>query len=163
MTRLGYAYRIDGSGRAVTGTTVPKGLKGTERLHFHVCAIRRLLEKVKPGVVVYEDYAMGVSKGNTFDIGELGGVLKYEIWRQKLNMVMVPPTCLKLFVTGKGNAKKEEVEQAIYAMSRRTFQTNDEADAYGLLLLGEYVLDKSRWTDDTTTPEMRAVIGCRII
>jgi len=56
--------------------------------------------------VMLEDYSFG-STGRTFQIGENTGLLKYKIKSSKITYETVPPTVLKKFATGKGNAKKE--------------------------------------------------------
>ena len=44
---------------------------------------------------------------------------------------------MKLFTTGKGNAKKEDMAEALMASHGVEFDTDDEADAYALLKFGE--------------------------
>lgn len=51
-----------------------------------------------------EDYAMG-AKGRVFAIGENTGILKYNLRGYPLHTY--PPTVIKKFATGKGNANKE--------------------------------------------------------
>lgn len=55
--------------------------------------------------VYIEDYSFG-SHGKVFHIGEHTGVLKYMLWTHGVNIVPVPPTVIKKFATGKGNALK---------------------------------------------------------
>ena len=60
---------------------------------------------------VLEDYSFA-STGRTFQIGEHFGLLKYKMKRSIIPFVTVPPTVLKKFATGKGNAKKEQMYEA---------------------------------------------------
>lgn len=65
-----------------------------------------------------EGYSFGSSSGRAFDIAENGGLLKHKLWTQDIKFNIIPPTTLKKFVTGKGNAKKE---QMIEEFTRRHF------------------------------------------
>lgn len=55
-----------------------------------------------------EDYAMG-AKGKVFHIGECGGILKHALWQAGIRFETYPPTVIKKFYTGKGNAKKQDM------------------------------------------------------
>lgn len=91
--------------------------------------------------VAIEGYAMG-AKGLVFHIGENTGQLKRRVWEIGLPFIVPPPTVIKKFATGKGNAKKEamiaqfEAETGIFfrALLGQTdaslSPTNDLADAY---------------------------------
>jgi Holliday junction resolvasome RuvABC endonuclease subunit len=61
--------------------------------------------------VMIEDYSFG-SKGRVFNLAENCGVLKQELWRQGYSYSAVPPTVLKKFASGKGNANKEKMYEA---------------------------------------------------
>ena len=56
--------------------------------------------------VYMEDYAMG-AKGQTFTIGECGGILKREMWSNDIKYKLIAPTAVKKFATSKGTAKKD--------------------------------------------------------
>lgn len=58
--------------------------------------------------IILEGYAMG-AKGNTFTIGENTGVLKHLMFNKKILHNTAPPTTIKKFATGKGNANKEDM------------------------------------------------------
>lgn len=158
LSSTGYAYRENG--KLVTSIVVIDKLVGPWRLHYARKRLIELLDKVQPDIVVYEDYAMGKGgKGNAgrvFSIGELGGVLKEAIWFRGIDIHLVSPGTLKKFATGQGNpgfVSKKEKAAGVKELSavrkkalvgealRRDFAIkvfqNDEADAAGLLLLGE--------------------------
>lgn len=60
--------------------------------------------------VFIEDYSLG-SKGKVFHIAENTGILKYRLWMLQLPVVAIPPTVIKKFATGKGNANKERMQE----------------------------------------------------
>ena len=55
--------------------------------------------------IAIEGYSMG-SKGKVFHIAENTGVLKYKIYNAGIPLEVIPPTVVKKFATGKGNADK---------------------------------------------------------
>ncbi len=62
-------------------------------------------------IVYMEGYSMG-STGRVFNIAENAGLLKHCLWKSNISYNVVPPTVIKKFATGKGNANKEKLEQA---------------------------------------------------
>lgn len=61
--------------------------------------------------IIIEDYSFG-SKGKVFHIAENCGVLKYLLFKNGYNFFTVPPTVVKKFATGKGNADKQKMYDA---------------------------------------------------
>ena len=70
-----------------------------------------LLRKHNVDKVFLEGYSYG-STGKVFHIAENTGVLKYLMWDEELNFEIIPPTVIKKFATGKGNANKEKMYEA---------------------------------------------------
>lgn len=163
LTSLGYAYTT-AEAPAVVGTVRPEKLRGMPRLYDLRYHVSKLLDEVQPALVVYEGYAMGVrGGGRVFDLGELGGVLKLEIYARGIPVLLVPPSCLKLFVTGQGKTDgKDEMMRTLARHRGQLFQRSDEADAYGLLLMGRaWLLPRTR-PRDRRHHANRALLGCKI-
>lgn len=59
----------------------------------------------KKAKVFLEGYSFS-SKGVVFNIGECCGLLKYKLWKSKINYISIPPTTIKKYATGKGTANK---------------------------------------------------------
>jgi Holliday junction resolvasome RuvABC endonuclease subunit len=59
-------------------------------------------------VIMIEDYSFG-SKGRVFNLAENCGILKYMLYKNGYRFFTVPPTVVKKFATGKGNATKEKM------------------------------------------------------
>lgn len=71
-----------------------------------------VLTKLEEGDTVYlEGYSMG-STGMVFNIAENAGLLKHYLWKRGFEFHLVPPTVVKKFATGKGNANKEKLQEA---------------------------------------------------
>ena len=61
--------------------------------------------------VYIEGYSMG-SKGRVFHIAENTGILKDRLWQRGINHDSIAPTAVKKIATGKGNAGKEQMQDA---------------------------------------------------
>ena len=96
-----------------------------------------------------EDYSFA-STGRTFQIGEHFGLLKYKMRRSIIPFETVPPTVLKKFATGKGNAKKEllneqfiidtgwDVKKELGQTDKQWNPSSDIIDSYYLAELGKH-------------------------
>ena len=164
LTSLGFAHQTDEDETIHGGVVKPK-MKGFQRLDFLRSQVLDVLDKIRPELVVYEGYAMGIrGGGRVFDLGELGGVLKMEMHYRRIPILVVPPSNLKMFVTGYGGAKgKDEMMRTLAKHKGRLFKTDDEADAYGLVLMGR------AWLNPRSRPRARehhanrALRGCQIV
>jgi crossover junction endodeoxyribonuclease RuvC len=109
------------------------GLRGVVRLDHIVRQVQSLARGVD--VVVLEGYSYGSRGRSVFDIGELGGGVRLLLHRLDIPFVEVPPSTLKKYATGQGNAGKD----AMIAEAVRRFgfpgHSNDEADAWLLWCL----------------------------
>lgn len=102
--------------------------------------LHAVIARVNPTLIVMEDYAMGAGgrmNNNVFKIGELGGVLKTHFWENGFDLLPVAPTALKSAIALKGNADKNEIGRALAQRFGIKVMQHDEADAVGLLLVGE--------------------------
>jgi Holliday junction resolvasome RuvABC endonuclease subunit len=65
-----------------------------------------ILDSYDVAAVFLEDYAYA-AVGKVFQIGENTGILKYRLTSRDIPFYQVPPTVIKKYATGKGNANKE--------------------------------------------------------
>jgi hypothetical protein len=106
--------------------------------------------------VLIEDYSMG-SKGKVFHIAENTALLKYFMHMGDVSWSALPPTSLKKFATGKGNADKNKMYEQ--------FQQETNFDLKGLFgykgknvcspisdIVDSYYLAKYLSTKATTVP-----------
>lgn len=139
LTQTGYCIHDPHTGEYTTGV-IKSRLKGTQRLHELQTKLRKLLSVRSPAVVSIEGYAMGIGRGGkTFDLGEWGGIARLEVYQRAPETVCLvcPPTNLKQFTAGKGNADKEAVMQGVLRLTGvQTFNDNI-ADAIGLALVSK--------------------------
>jgi len=62
--------------------------------------------------IAIEGYSFGSKGSRLFQIAENTGVLKYKIYHEGYPLEIIPPTTIKKFATGKGNASKEQMHTA---------------------------------------------------
>ena len=62
--------------------------------------------------IALEGYSFGSRGGRAFDIGEATGLLKYFLYKLNLNPIIIPPTTVKKYAFGKGNATKIQMHEA---------------------------------------------------
>jgi hypothetical protein len=66
-----------------------------------------------------EGYSFGSRGGRAFDIGEATGLLKYKLYKLNHNVTIIPPTVVKKYATGKGNADKYKMAEAFKQETQR--------------------------------------------
>jgi crossover junction endodeoxyribonuclease RuvC len=113
------------------GVLEPKGLRGMARVTWILDRIDTLTEHAD--LTVIEGYAFGAKGSAVFDIAELGGVVRFHLYDHKRAYCDVPPSCLKKFATGKGNAKKEDVLVAAVKQLGYEGSNHNVSDALFLL------------------------------
>lgn len=127
----GYYYSDTGYGVIKSS---PKMVR-MERIKYIVKQIQGLLATVSPDFVVLENYSFN-SKNDREMAGELGGHVRMAIYDRKIPIYMVPPTSLKKFISGKGNASKQQVMRAIREKHNKDFSNDNIADAFALWKMG---------------------------
>lgn len=135
LSSTGYAYQS--AGKLNTGRVTTDKLRGLHRLVYLRNQIEKIISASCPTLIVYEDYAMGARGNNMFHIGELGGVLKTLIWEKGIDLLLIPPTTMKSVIAGSGRADKIEIIKALKNRFDLSVNQHDEADATGLMLIGE--------------------------
>ena len=136
---LGLDLSLTGTGVAHAGvatTIAPKKLTDVARMDYITDGIFDYLDK---GVelVVMEGLAYGSVTGSAMERAGLWWRVKTFFVHERIAFAHVPPTVLKKYGTGKGNAGKDEVMIAV----TRTFpdweaKNNNEADAVVLANMG---------------------------
>jgi len=140
-TFIGIDQSLRSPGFAVIGADGPQSLfleaaktgsrRGAERLAFIRNTLAHLLERYRPLYAALEGYSIE-SQNRPFDLGEVGGAVRLCLYDHGVPFVVVPPTSLKKFVTGNGQAKKDKVQEVIKQIWGLEIPQDDESDAYGL-------------------------------
>jgi Holliday junction resolvasome RuvABC endonuclease subunit len=82
--------------------------------------IGKIPTKPLPQIFI-EDYSFG-STGKVFHIAENTGLLKYKLWEVGYKFSTIPPTVIKKFATGKGNADKAKMYESFFNETNRNFE-----------------------------------------
>jgi len=123
------------TGGVIHAETVKNNLRGPERLVHIRKVIKDIMLDAEPLVTCIEDYAMGIRAGQSFSIGELGGVARVLLYEMQVPYNLISPTQVKKFITGKGNAEKDVIMLSVYKNFGYEAKDNNIADAFGLAMM----------------------------
>lgn len=104
-------------------------------------ALAFVLEGGFPVTACIEGYSFE-SKFGREAAGELGGYIRMRLWEAGVDIIEVPPSVLKLFVTGKGKAEKNLMLRDVFRRWGYVAECDDLSDAYALTVLGRQLLEK---------------------
>ena len=90
-------------------------------------------------LVVCQDYFVGRSQGAVISLAQLGTMIRYKILLKGFPLCVVPPKTIKKFVTGNGNAKKQQMMQTVLNRWGYKASTDNLADACGMSKFAEFI------------------------
>lgn len=134
----------------------PGKLRGPRRLEWFFNQTLDTIRTLKPAVVAIEGYAFSSRNSHAHGLGELGGVIRLATVMCAVPVLEVPPTKIKKFATGKGNANKQMV--LTEAVRRLDYEghSDDEADALWLWFLTQ------TWLKNGTPPRGKTLPATHI-
>jgi Holliday junction resolvasome RuvABC endonuclease subunit len=107
-------------------------LRSAERLAYIRDRLEVILKLHSPQLASLEGYSME-SINRPFDLGEVGGIVRLTLFDHKIPFLIIPPTQLKKFVSGNGQASKELMISAVKKKWLPALENQfDQADAIGL-------------------------------
>jgi Holliday junction resolvasome RuvABC endonuclease subunit len=80
---------------------------------------------VEPEYAGIEGYAYGAASNSSYQYGELGGLARMALTREAVKLRVHDPLSVKMFATGKGNAPKERLVEALPADLREAWSWPD--------------------------------------
>jgi Holliday junction resolvasome RuvABC endonuclease subunit len=117
-------------------TTIEPKTVGMARLND----IRGALEHhMMADLVMLEGYSYASRHSHAHALGELGGLIRWSLWKSHIPYVDIPPSTLKKFATGKGNASKDQMVASAARLGCPA-DNNNAVDAWWLRQLGVYAL-----------------------
>ena len=120
--------------------TIRSKHKGVDRLVDIESQLLKVLQVISPSIVVMEGYAFNPRAGQSFSLGELGGIIKRMCAINGLRRISVAPGTLKKYVTGDGSAKKNMMLLGAFQKFGVKFTNDNVCDAYCLARLGQEFL-----------------------
>jgi crossover junction endodeoxyribonuclease RuvC len=127
--------------------TKPGGKKPSDevkRLQKILDSINKIIDEHSPELVVIEGLAFMAK--NTTALVQLAGLnymIRCELVDRKLKFLIVAPTTLKRFITGKGNAQKDHMMLEVYKQYGHALTDNNVCDAFALSRVGLAMVDPS--------------------
>ena len=142
-------------GRLATIKTDPKKHGDGGRLVILRRQLRDMLTRGGlPALVVIEDLPTHAkSAGLT---GRAQGVVRMTLSELEISYLAIPPATLKVFATGKGNAKKELMREAWLQFSGEDVADDNQVDAAWLRQVGLYLLG-----DEPENPRLGELLDAR--
>jgi len=111
------------------------------------------LNTIRPKIVFLEGYSLG-SQGKVFSIAENTAILKSKLYDAGYRVEIYPPTVIKKFATGKGNASKQMMKDVFFENEKRRVidlkkishykesPLTDMIDAYYVLRYGRHIVEQ---------------------
>lgn len=87
-----------------------------------------------PNLVAIEDTYTGLNRLTAKKLISLGAIVRAHLTQKGIPYIDVPPTKLKKHITGKGNASKQDVMDAVNKLTNLNIKDDNQADAIGLAL-----------------------------
>ena len=117
-------------GRFVKSLTIDSHSKKETKLKLSMIGIEflNLIKQYPPSIIVIEQ-GFSLFNASTQALFKVHGLINYLF--AQYEQVYYPASTVKKVITGKGNAKKEEVRDAIIKNYSITFNNLDESDAFG--------------------------------
>lgn len=133
----------------------PRGLRGLERLRHIVAEVRSHAGGYQLAVIEGPAYSRAGQAGHD-ELAALRWMTRDLLDRMDVPVAVAPPACLKLWATGRGNATKLCVRDAMAAVyPAAAIASSDEADALALASMGAAWWSRASLAD----PQQRSLLG----
>ena len=120
----------------------PKGKSHLDELN-RLTNIRDQIITTDVKIAVIEGIAYGIIRSRSLSqLSGLNYMVREYLLLRDIPFIIVAPTTLKKFITGKGNCAKDVMLLETYKRYGVSFKDDNLADAYGLARIGEALLNK---------------------
>jgi Holliday junction resolvasome RuvABC endonuclease subunit len=141
MRTLGLDLSLTATGIALVGdaplpeqpyraAVPPRGLRGAVRLSWLGRAVMDEVERMQPDLVAIEGYSFGARGNAVFQLGELGGVIRFLLFERGMLTVEVAPGEWRKQLFGRGNLPKDQVRVEAWKRYAVEFDSLDVLEAW---------------------------------
>ncbi|MFF6904553.1 hypothetical protein ACFY9Q_01255 [Streptomyces sp. NPDC012389] len=112
--------------------------RGDDRLHYLATAVGNMVKRADLVVMEGPSFGHGAMAGHE-ELAGLRILVRLYCYRHRIPYGVVPPSSLKMFATGRGNATKGEVRSGVadrYGHHTEGVGRYDQADAYTAMAMG---------------------------
>lgn len=136
LTGTGLCLIDDEHAIATQVTIKPQDRRGCERLEFVLDFFRTTLNHF-PGIhaAAIEGYSFASKFSHAHSQGELGGILRLELYKRHIPFVQVAPMSLKKYITGSGKGEKNKILLEVFRKWGVNCKDDNQADSYALARL----------------------------
>lgn len=137
---IGLDLSLTSTGIAGEGWTdhIRTKARGDYRLHYLASEVSSFIKSADLVVMEGPSYGHGALAGHE-DLAGLRTLVRQYCYRRRIPYAVIPPSSLKLYATGRGNAAKGEIRSAVadrYGIHTEGAARYDEADAYVAMAAG---------------------------
>jgi crossover junction endodeoxyribonuclease RuvC len=156
-TRTGWCH-LRGDGSYSTGEIFIRGKSGISRVVAFSDWLASFLQSNEITLIGIEGY--GYANTHTLvPLVEIGTALRMVAHLSEIPYIVVPPTVLKKFATGTGNAKKELVMREVFRKWGFEGNSNNEADAFVLAKIVQALHTKGDSCTKTDYDSLKALLA----
>lgn len=152
LTATGVAATTSSGDVLLTTISPDKKLLDMQRMDWLINKIN--IQCANRDLVAIEGLAFSRNLPSATERAGLHWMLRHWLWERSIPTVIVSPTALKKFVTGKGSAEKSLMLREVFRRWNITANNDNEADAYGLYRISLCLLG-----EETQTQAQRDVIA----
>lgn len=92
-----------------------------EKVLRNICYFLDQRKPSSENYVCMEDYAYTTRTGSSHQLAELVGSVKHILWTHGYKLILIDPTTLKLWATGKGNSYKKDMVEVAKSLTASVF------------------------------------------
>ncbi len=157
LSATGWAIVTTGPNSVAWGTMVmPKPKDEMVRLAEIRDRVFTMCEDAE--LILMEGLSFGSNDPGAQERTGLAYLIRMALWGRGLRYVLVAPSTLKKWSTGKGSAPKELVIKEVYKRWGHDVADNNQADAVGLLYLGMAIVGEFQPTIDAQRQVIATVL-----
>lgn len=136
LTATGHARMLSPTEIFHETISPPKGCVGIERIDWIANQITSRVNDAFTPLLIFENFSFASNDAGSHERIGLAYMLRHWAWRRGIPFVLVAPSQLKKFVTGKGNAEKSLILREVFRRWNIAAANDNEADGITLLQIG---------------------------